>query len=1010
MLRFHSLALRLFLASCLLLYFVGCGDAETTEQSTSFVSHVPGTSSGADSSADGRASLEASGTGGAAAPNVDVDAEGTTEAERAIAEADIIKIEGTTLYALSRYSGLSVIDVNDPENLVLLGNHRTSATPFEMYVEGDRAYVMYNGWGRYVYDEDAGYYSWETSSRIQALNISNPSNIAVLGDQKMPGNLSDSRKVGDVLYLVTHENGYCWECASTSNTRVTSFNVSDPDDFQLIDELRLENTETSGGQRSISVTTERIYISGWDWGGDDSGVIDVVDISDPEGDLVAGAQIEIAGPIESRWQINEYEGALRVISQPGGWGTSTPPVVETFHINSSDSFEPLASLDMVLPRPEDLRSVRFDGDRAYAITFERTDPLFTFDLSNPENPQQVGELEIPGWVYHMEPRGDRIYALGFENDNSAGSLHVSLFDVSTLSDPQQIARVNFGGSWGSFAEDQDRIHKAFNIMPDEGLILVPFSGWEYEETGELECSQGSYRSGIQLVDMTEDSLTLRGVAPQVGQARRGFLMNDTLVGVSDNAVQTFDIADRNAPASLGRLEIARNIQNIRLMGSTMLRFGSDWWTGETMLDFARLEEVDQAEPLGNIDLSSYEIEEDSCRGHSYWENQVLVHGKYAYVPRRGYEYLEDGGDYKYRYYLTFYIVDLSERTSPQVVGTFSIETKDDEEYLSGIVMTENAVLVGRGKGHYYYNVETGEQSDVSFSYDVISLEDPANPEVVSQIQVPSNVASGGFGYNVSGCAIDLGWGWWGGYYYGYYGGSQQALVSGNIVASQHQEPLDDGTGRVKYFLDRIDVSDPEHPVLLEPVNIPGTLVDFNDATGRLVTVDYLYEENSTEDGADCRNGYFDSEASTCRIYRRNINTLTLNENLAELVDRQLIDEGNTWASSVAVGDGRIFASYYDYQNADDGTQVRTLAMGSTGRLTDLGAVTLEAPAGNLLARGNRAFLSSYGVLNVINAENEDTIETTEHEMGGYSCNSLEVSESYAYCALGYQGVQAFPLD
>ncbi len=48
-----------------------------------------------------------------------------------------------------------------------------------------------------------------------------------------------------------------------------------------------------------------------------------------------GDEVAIAGPIESRWQIDEFEGTLRVISQPGGWGNGGSPVVQTFQVASS---------------------------------------------------------------------------------------------------------------------------------------------------------------------------------------------------------------------------------------------------------------------------------------------------------------------------------------------------------------------------------------------------------------------------------------------------------------------------------------------------------------------------------------------------------------------------------------------------------------------------------------------------------------------------------------------------
>jgi hypothetical protein len=1010
--RLLQIGLRAALLLPLGIYASGCsGDEEFVPPpagSSDFISHVPGNSSSAEGSDGGLATGgDDSASGGTtSAPTAPGENDGG-EVERLISEADIIKVEGTKLYALSRYSGLSVIDVADPAKLVLLGGHKTSATPFEMYVEGERAYVMYNGWGRYELDEVTGNYSWQTTSRIEALDISNPAAIGVLGRHDMPGDLSDSRKVGDVLYLVTYENGYCWGCEDAANTRVTSFNIASPDAFQLIDELRMVDTAGYGGPRSISVTQERIYVSGWDWSGSEGGVIDVVDIADEAGDLVRGAAVPIAGPIQSRWQIDEFEGTLRVISQPGGWGTDIPPAVETFHVTSSSEITKLAKLDVVLPRPNEvLQSVRFDGNRAYAITFEQTDPLFTFDLSEPSAPVQVGELEIPGWVYHMEPRGDRIYALGYDNANESGSLHVSLFDVSNLAEPTQLARVNFGGDWASFAEDQNRIHKAFNILADEGLILVPFSGWDYDETDT--CGYGNYQSGIQLVDMTEDTLTLRGVAPQVGQARRGFLVGDALMGVSDNAVQTFDISDRDAPTTLGRLELARNISSIRVMGGSMLRFGSDWWTGETTLDFASLGAVDQAEPLGDIDLSTYAVDDDKCSGGGNWENQVFVQGGYAYVPRRSYAQKSTSNGYEYQQTITFYIVDLRDREHPTMVGTFAISTESADEYLSGIVKTDSAILVGHGRGNYYYDQVSGSVSEVTFTYDVISLADPAAPTVVAALEMPTSIASGGFGYNFSGCAIDIGWGWWGGY--GYYGGgSQQALVSGDIVASQHQKPLADGSGRVRYYLDQIDVSDPEHPVLLPPVNIPGGLVDFNHESGRVVTMDYSLEQHSANDYSQCQHGYWDG--TICKTYRRIVHTLDLAGEEAVLIDSALIDQGDFWANGVAATDTRVFASYYTYVGDGPVAKVRTLSLGADGELENLGDVdTSNVPWGNLVARGDRAFVSAQGQLIVVDAGDPAAVEVTTHEMGGYYCEALEVAGDTAYCALGYQGVQAFPLE
>lgn len=1024
-----GLTLRVSATFCAAILALACSNEspEPSEETGGFISHVPGRANGDGDIAlgDGSESPPSldgnSGDGDAAGDGDGGDGDGDSP-ERAIAEADIIQLDGNLLYALSAYSGLSVVDLSDPSDLKLIGNHRSSGDPFEMYLEGSVAYVMYNSWYSYEYDDATESYTWQTTSRMRALDLTDPSNIQVLGDLEVPGQIADSRKVGDVIYLATHQSVGCWDCDAVANSRVTSFDVSDPSDFTPVDSEVFQTAD--GWQRSISVTSERIYISGFDWDArqNDGGTIDVVDISDPSGVMSKGATISIAGQIESRWQMDEFEETLRVVSQPGGWGTTNPPVVETFRVNSASDIVPLASLEMVLPRPEDLRSVRFDGARAFAITFEQTDPLFTFDLSDPANPLQLGELEIPGWVYHMEPRGDRIYALGFDDTSKTGSLHVSLFDVSDMENPVQMDRVNFGGDWGGFAEDQDRIHKAFNILMDEGLILVPFYGGSYDE---LSCSYNQ-ESGIQLVDMTTDSLTLRGVAPQVGSARRALFHEGTLFGIGDNAVQAFDISDRDAPEKLDQLDVARNVSSIRLMGSTMLRFGSDWWTGQTVLDFASLNAVTSAEALGEIDLSSLEdggadefcSSEDGNYSYSYsnWANQVFVFGTRAFVPRYTYQEEQTGEKWTYLQTLEFLVVDISERSEPKLIGSFKVDPADynNSENFAGIVKTESALLVGRRSPKQVINLFGEDSYTTSFHYDVIDMSSPEEPVVAGRFEVPSLLSDGGYGYGIEGCMLDGGWGWWGGY------GTQSAIVSGDIVASQHEEPLSDDTGRVRYYLDRLDVSDPADPVLLSQVNIPGKLVHYDHSSGRIVTIDYLAEATPAATASACyeRNNYqwvdYDDRKNTCYVYRRQLNVLDLEGDTAVLKDSRIIDN-DAYASSIAVSNSHIFYQTFLWDNNGDAppeTVVTALTYDDAGEITRVGEAALPRTwyyGGSLVARDGRAFLTGDRDLTVFDATGDD-LEMTTHEMGGYWCSQLEVKNDVAYCAMGEFGVQSFALD
>ncbi len=965
-------------------------------------------------------------------------------AERAISEADILQLSGDRLYALSRYSGLSVIDASDPAALRLLGVYRSAAEPFEMYVEDGLVYAMYNNWSSYGCDA-AGFCGWQTESRVQALDTRDPANILPIADLKVPGAIADSRRVGDVLYLATEQLGGCFGCEPESNTTLTSFDLSEPGAFTPIDQLRLPSVGQYGGGRSISVTDQRIYVAGFDY--DESyrilpGSVQVVDISDPSGALVPGARFDVAGPIQSRWQMDELDGVFRVISQPGGWGAELPPVVETFEVASSDDIARMGYLTVALPRENEvLQSARFDGTRAYAITAEQVDPLFTFDLSDPFEPLQLGELEMPGFVYHMEPRGDRLFALGNDPENSDGSLHVSLFDVSDLANPVLLSRVPFGGDFGSFAEGQNQIHKAFSILPEEGLILVPFSGGSVDE---LTCEY-DYGSGIQLVDFDDTTLARRGVAPQVGDARRALLHQDHLFGIGDNAVQTFDISDRDAPVETGQLDVARNVTTVRVLGDHLLRFGSDWATNQTILDMTPVAQASLAEPQAEIDLSAlFGADEWTCNGSSSWSGQVFTRGDYAYVPRYTYEYDLESGESEQR--LKFYIVDISDRNAPRAVGSFAVEPTRGDTFITGILQTENTLLVGRSQGYYGYDPLAGVVTGAPrFHYDVIDLANPSAPTVASRFEMPASVAGNGWGQlAVGGCSVDVGWGWHG-------GGSSAELTDGDVVISQHAVPVPGKPGRLKYYLDRLDVSVPSQPKLLPPINIPGTPVHYNDETSELVTIDHQETLEVATSPEDCAArgyyGYFDSSPESCKVTRRSINALRLQPDRAVRTSYLQLDSKRRTAN-IAVSDNRIFYTTMAFplpvagagaalapEVALDALPGGQVGQGGSPQPLELSPILLETlrleageltrlPSrelrrlpedgyyyGELYARDERLFEIFDQTVTVIDTLGPEVVNPTlSRELPGWGCASLEVSENTAYCAVGPRGVEVIDLS
>ncbi|WP_437731574.1 beta-propeller domain-containing protein [Sorangium sp. So ce1335] len=987
----------------------GCQLGSTTGPSpddapTDFISGSPRSPGGRDVGEDAGGSTGAG--GGAAAPDADGGAD-DGGAERAITEADIIQVHDGKLYALSQYSGLSIIDISRRDRLKLLGRYEASGIPFEMYLRDGVVYAMFSSWGHYIYNDADGSYSYEQTSRIEALDVSDPADIASLGSFDLPGSISDSRIVGDVLYAVTFENGYCWGCSDTRNTTVTSLAVGDPAEIAVVDQLTYDDPDpyNYGWQRSVSVTADRMYVAGVEWNGTDEGhsTIQVIDISDPSGDLEEGATVEAVGQIQSRWQMDEHEGVLRVISQPGlWWNNAAKPGVQTFAVASSNEITPLGYTELTLPRPESLRSVRFDGDRAYAITAEQTDPLFTIDLSDPENPAQLGELEMPGWVYHMEPRGDRVLALGFDNAAEEGALHVSLFDVSDLTNPTMLERIHFGGEWGSFAEDQDRIHKAFTILDDLGTILVPYSGWEFDQDGD---GCGKYSSGIQLIDFTADTLAKRGVAPARGQARRAFVHDDRLFAVSDQEVGTFRIDDRDAPAAVTDLALATIVSNAVVAGDLVVRMSADWWTNSAQLDVVPAADPGRAEPLGKLDLTALTVGSgDGCYGSGLAEARVFTHGRYAYLLWPSYS------DWT-KMHLA--VVDFTTPEAPRIASQRTVPVNSSALYVGGyyggVVQAGDAVvqagstLVIRNANEVYYYDEyegtstgTGGAQPSEASLEILDLSDPSSP-AHRTVKLPE-----GAGY--TGLQID-----------------------GTTVLTSHWVPLPDDPSRARFYLDRIDVADPSSPVVRTPVNVPGSLLAFDRASGRALTVDYEAVEFQAANSTACYGVFADAQfrptdtedwngPGLCTATRRAFKLLDVGDTTARLRDESPLPD-NRSISQPLLGDDRVFMSTSATRvgtEADDADGPGILVVSGLEK-GSIEVVTKELDELNygwpISADGKRAVVASYypPTIGVIDATDlgEVTYET-KGELSSYS-HKVTVSGDLALCSLGHHGLDIVDL-
>ncbi len=124
------------------------------------------------------------------------------------------------------------------------------------------------------------------------------------------------------------------------------------------------------------------------------------------------------------------------------------------------------------------------GDRGYLVTFVKVDPLFTLDLSNPQAPQVVGELKVPGYSEYIHPYGDN-YLITIGKDVQVEDLswyqgvQLSIFDISDFSNPSLLHKELIGDR-GTSSEALYQ-HKAFTFWAGQDLLALPINLYEHLE-------------------------------------------------------------------------------------------------------------------------------------------------------------------------------------------------------------------------------------------------------------------------------------------------------------------------------------------------------------------------------------------------------------------------------------------------------------------------------------------------------------------------------------------------
>lgn len=477
----------------------------------------------------------------------------TNVREQGVGEADYVKTDGTYLYVRKdNMNKIEIVDTREPQMKSVGSIHIPNATIQEFYIQDKKIVALCE-----ASQEEDNVYGSTIFTKIVTYDISAPEEPKKLGEVVQSGSYYTSRFSGDYLYIFSQfyaasvstrnqiqdyipfidgdaiaAERILMPTASYGNLFmvISSVNINEPD--KIVDS---KAAFSNGGQCYVS--SENIYIYEYKYGIDPietwnsseqtSSRTTIRKISYKDGVLSAEAQNTINGYLDSSFSIDEYKGYLRtVVTVDGEKETTSAVYVMDKALEIIGKIEGLA-------KDERVYSARFMGDTGYFVTFRETDPLFSVDLSDPENPRIIGKLKIPGFseYLHVYKEG-LLLGIGMDVDEETqvtDGVKISMFDIS---DPSNVTEVNKYVIKNSYHSDVFYDYKAVLINSDKDIIGFSVMGSQeiYHIFGFNE-KAGFTNKMEQEVNGTSYATT------------RGVYINDTLYVVKGNIVESYSLND-----------------------------------------------------------------------------------------------------------------------------------------------------------------------------------------------------------------------------------------------------------------------------------------------------------------------------------------------------------------------------------------------------------------------------------------------------------------------------------
>jgi len=438
---------------------------------------------------------------------------------------------------------------------------------------------------------------WNNSDDTAVYVYNKSNDFELTSSYVVSGSMIGTRKIGDDLFIITNEHFnynmveenkeieilptyYINGEEFTSNYEdLIYIEGTDPYGFTNIYGINLTDNEIDvesilgGSSHNLYVSNNNIYTvdQRYYFGGLIERTLNTVSSDYSEAELVTTiskfsltendveltATGEVKGNPVNQFSMDEYKGNFRITTTTG-WGQD---VMNRLYVLDEKlsviSVVGETKEDMIGKPEERLQSTRFVGDIVYLVTFRQTDPFYVFDLSNPEEPKKLGELEITGYSsYIQQIDSTHVLGIGFEanDDGRVTGMKLSVYEIdydvvdeNGLISVEEIHKQIIGNgennwNWSSVTYN----HKDLMFNMSKGILGFPLS---------QTISSGNYwesQSGFMLYDFSlEDGFVHKGYATHgktddYDYIYKGLFLDNNLYTISNNriAVSSLDAVEK----------------------------------------------------------------------------------------------------------------------------------------------------------------------------------------------------------------------------------------------------------------------------------------------------------------------------------------------------------------------------------------------------------------------------------------------------------------------------------